>query len=167
MKRASFDKFIFSLTVLLFSCSHSKDVTKEFKQLHWIEISRPSVGSLYIDSVPLQTVINLAETPNANGKFKAYLIGFVDSVPVTDKETIINRNKYYQYDMQNNWESVAGENVSSAVFYQPRISINGLVNEGVIVFESNEGRHPDTLIYADSFGSWGKQKFILKEEQKK
>jgi len=119
---------------------------------------------MYIDSVPLQTVMKVPDVYESNRKFKAYLIGFIDSVVTDDKEALINRNKYYQYDLQSNWEAVKGDEILKPVFYQPRTSANQHVNEGIMVFETDGGNHPDTLKYTDSFSSWGKQKFILKGE---
>ncbi|MBN8790218.1 MAG: hypothetical protein J0I84_24305 [Terrimonas sp.] len=134
------------------------------KAQHWIEINKASTGTLYIDSVPLQTIMELPGNMDGNKKFRAYLIGFADSVVSLEKEVLIKRNKYYQYDLQHNWEAITEDDISKPVFFQPKISIYNSVNEAVLVFETNEGRHPDTLVYTDAYGSWGKQKFILKGE---
>lgn len=119
---------------------------------------------MYIDSIPLQSVMKLTEDRERYQNFKAYLIGFTDSVIRKDKADLMNRNRYYQYDLQHDWTAIASGQELKPAFYQPRTSIAGGLHEGIIVFELRESSHPDTLVYTDSFGSWGKQKFILEEE---
>jgi hypothetical protein len=147
--------------LLLWSCNKPGKATDLPGKEHWIEITRPSVGAMYIDSIPLQSVMKVSKNKEPDQKFKAYLIGFSDSVVLKDKADQINRNKYYQYDLQHDWTAITGGQELKPAFYQPRTSIADGLHEGIIVFELSENRHPDTLVYTDSFGSWGKQKFIL------
>jgi hypothetical protein len=78
-----------------------------------------------------------------------------------DKAERTDKNKYYQYDMQHDWIAIKGDNTFKPVFYHPRVTAQQSLNEGILVFEIG-GSHPDTLVYNDSNGSWGTQKFILK-----
>ncbi|MBW7892075.1 MAG: hypothetical protein H3C48_13845 [Chitinophagaceae bacterium] len=158
------------LSVLLFyvlwlwSCNMPGKIYNQQGKQHWIAVTRPSVGAMYIDSIPLQSVMKVTEDKKPYQKFKAYLIGFSDSVVLRDKSDQISRNRYYQYDLQHDWAAITGGQELKPVFYQPRTSLTDGLHEGIIVFELNGNNHPDTLIYTDSFGSWGKQKFILEGE---
>lgn len=153
------------ICIVLFclSCQTGNSTKAASKQTHWIEINRPSVGFMYLDSIPLHSVMKITDTLEMYNNFRAYLVGFKDSVPAIDKNKNIDNNKYYQYDMQHDWEAIDGGNTMKPVFYHSRATVHQSVTEGILVFETN-GSHPDTLVYTDSHGSWGTQKFILKEE---
>ena len=153
------------LTVFwLWSCDKPGKMYDQPGKQHWIEVTRPSVGAMYIDSIPPQSVMKVIEDKERYQKFKAYLIGFSDSVVLKDKADQISRNRYYQYDLQHDWTAMTGGQELKPAFYQPRTSITDGLHEGIIVFELSGDSYPDTLVYADSFGSWGKQKFILQGE---
>lgn len=152
------------LLYVLWSCNMPGEIHNQQDKQHWIAVARPSVGAMYIDSMPLQSVMKMTEDKEQYQKFKAYLIGFSDSVVLKDKAGQISRNRYYQYDLQHDWAAMAGGQELKPVFYQPRTSLTEGLHEGIIVFELNGNSHPDTLIYTDSFGTWGKQKFILEGE---
>lgn len=144
------------------SCKSDHNAKKIAQRSHWIEVKRPSVGLLYMDSIPLNTVMKVTDVETQNN-FRAYLVGFKDSVLTMNKTDRINNNKYYQYDMQHDWVAIAGDNTFNPVFYHPRVTAQQSLNEGILVFDT-DGSHPDTLVYNDSHGSWGTQKFILKGE---
>lgn len=145
------------------SCKSDQSAKTVAQRGHWIEIKRPSVGLMYMDSVPLQMVMKITAADQTQSNFRAYLVGFKDSVLTMNKTDRINNNKYYQYDMQHDWVAIAGDNTFNPVFYHPRVTAQQSLNEGILVFET-DGSHPDTLVYNDSHGSWGIQKFILKGE---
>lgn len=156
---------IFLGIAISFSCRSKPAIEKEMVlKSHWIELKRPSVGTLYIDSVPLRSVMKVRADSNDETKFRAYLVGFSDSVIVNDNAKHIDNNKYYEYDMQNDWTAIEGERSCKPVFYQSRMTGQRTVNGGILVFETNNSLHPDTLIYKDTHGNWGTQKFILKGE---
>lgn len=150
-------------TFLWAGCTSSKNQNMPEVERHWIELSRPSVGVMYIDTIPLTAIMKVDDEAEMNKKFKAYLVGFRDSSSVVNKEVEVEKNRYFEFGMQNDWGAVVDGIQVNPAFYQSKTMVSNKVREGIMVFETM-GINPDTLIYNDSFGSWGLQKFILKGE---
>lgn len=166
MRRMNRDVWIFFLMIVVNqACDANTDSEDKRGAKHWMEIHRPSVGYMYVDSVAIESIMDRGENKeDIREHFKAYLVGFVDSVSSSDKEVNIKKVKYYEYDVQDDWSaSITGISIKP-VFYQRKFVGKPGINEGVIVFETDAGHYPDTLIYQDSYSSWGIQKFILKGE---
>jgi hypothetical protein len=150
------------LVAVIFSAckSSGEKITAENHASHYVEIRQRGVGMIGLDKVPNETVMELPkDTGNVN--FFSYSVSFQDSTLVTDAQKKLEMGKYYQYDMQNDWVAMVNGDSVRPVFYQPKVKKSVQLNEGIIVFEIPSGIEPDTLIFADSYGYWGKHQVFL------
>ncbi|MBO9203997.1 MULTISPECIES: DUF4352 domain-containing protein [Niastella] len=113
-------------------------------------------ADLYIDRIDSRLVMKA----DSYDTYVAYKVDFRDSVQ-GDKKLEQERNVYYDYKMANDWKVVVDSDTISPVFYQPVTGLNAMNKEGVLVFELPVGKHPDALLYDDSFGDWQKQFIAL------
>jgi hypothetical protein len=143
---------------LLLAACHNRNTPAAVPERHLASAARPGAG-LYIDRVDIRVVMQTdSSTPN---NFCSFRIGWADSTTGTDKVKALEKERYFQYAIQNDWKALAGGDTLKAVFFQEKPALGGLLKEGVMVFEMNQGQQPDTLIYRDSFGAWGTQIFVL------
>ncbi len=142
-----------ALAALTACNSHVPPATPPEK--HLVLIHRPG-AAIYIDRVDNRVVLQNSDA--TNNKFCSFRIGLADSL---DTKQSLEKEKYFQYTMQGDWKALAGGDTLRAVFFQEKPGLNAMVKEGVMVFETPDGRTPDTLIYRDSYGSWGTQLFVL------
>ena len=134
---------------------------------HEAQIQREGAGMIYIDKIPCSTIIQ-SEDSDGTTSFHCYRVGFIDSLAfgkAADKKSL-DAGKYYQYDMQRDWVALINGDSSRPVFYQPRQRLENHRYEGVLVFEIPKDNEPDTLVYADSYGSWGTQTIIINSNKK-
>ena len=127
---------------------------------HWVEVPDKGVGVLYIDPVPSEKLLRVKE--GSNSKFISYRVGVRDERAITDGRAIREKTKYMQYRIQDDWKLMLQQDSVKPVFFQPSVKTEYHTDEGILVFEIPSGSVPDTLIYNDSYGTWGIQKIILK-----
>lgn len=159
--------YYFALTgLLLVACQNRSTPTRPRK--HLAQLNRPG-SALYVDRVDNGMVM---ETDSATQKsFSCFLIGISDSTAgiagtsVGERQRLVEKERYFQYTIQNDWKALAGGDTLLAVFFQEKPASGSLVKEGVIVFETPPGKKPNTLIYRDSFGTWGTQILSLTEKK--
>lgn len=147
-----------ALTALTACHSHVPSATPPEK--HLVLIHRPG-AAIYIDRVDNRVVMQNSDA--TGNKFCSFRIGLADSM---NTKPSLEKERYFQYTMQGDWKALAGGDTLLAVFFQEKPSLNAMVKEGVMVFETPEGRQPDTLIYRDSYGAWGTQLFVLNSRGK-
>lgn len=119
---------------------------------------------LYVDRVDSRMVMTVHPGSGDPKDFHSFLIGWRDSLPGTDKKKIGQMTKYFQYDMQRDWVALVKGDSVYPVFFQEKPELDGRVKEGILVFELPAGLQPDTLVYKDSFGSWGTQLLALNRQ---
>lgn len=151
---------VYCLFTFLMACTQNKQFQLTEPSRHWAQVDQMGVGRIYLDKVPNLSVMKASD--NGNTIFSSYLIGFEDSLIITDRKKMLAKGKYYQYDMQKDWIAIVGKDSIKPVFFQPKVKTNPNVDEVIIIFELPPGRQPDTLIYNDSYGAWGIQKVIIK-----
>ena len=117
--------------------------------------------TLYIDPLDNKAIMKADATPDAKTTFCSFLVGWQDSILTVDKKKIQAREKYFQYDMQQNWIALVKGDSLHPVFFQEKPGLNSQLKEGALVFEIPAGTRPDTLVYKDSFGAWGTRLFVL------
>jgi hypothetical protein len=146
--------------MLLVSACHSVTAMPEAPVHHQAMISRGG-ESIYLDRVSNASVMKEIVDSNAKTIFCSFLVGWQDSTVNTDKDQQRNREKYFQYDMQKDWVALVKGDSLYPVFFQERPGLNQQFKEGIMVFELPRDATPDSLVYKDSFGSWGKRLFVL------
>lgn len=155
---------VVSVIAIATGCStHAGPATIE--EAHEAYVMHRGSGMIYLDRVDCKRVMQEGE---ASGVFHCYKLGFVDSL-VTAKpkdKSDEKAGKYFQYDMQRDWVAISGGDTLRPVFFEPVLRHELHRTEGILVFESLNGKAPDTLIYTDSFGSWGTQQFIITSSKK-
>lgn len=153
---------------LLLAACHNRSAPTVTPEKHLVLLTRPG-NALYVDRVDNRMVMQPDSATQKN--FCSFRIGISDSSSgtagtlVADRRNLIEKERYFQYTMQNDWKALAGGDTLLAVFFQEKPGLSSLVKEGVIVFETPSGRKPDTLIYRDSFGAWGTQILSLTENK--
>lgn len=130
---------------------------------HLILIHQPE-QDLYMDRLNNRTVLQQADTTGAT-TFCSFLIGWRDSLPGIDAKRTQEKEKYIQYSMQNDWTAVVAGDSVKPVFLQEKPYLNGNLREMALVFETLRNRRLDTLVYRDTYGTWGTQVFVLNEKQ--
>jgi hypothetical protein len=127
---------------------------------HEIEVREKGIGMIYLDRVPNSKVMR--ENSNTKGtKFYSYLVGFQDSSLITDNKKKLERERYFQYDMYRDWVMLMNGDSLRPVFFQPLPQKIQQAEEGILVFEIPYNKVSDTLIYTDSYGSWGQHQIYL------
>ncbi|HET6995789.1 MAG TPA: hypothetical protein VFI06_12445 [Chitinophagaceae bacterium] len=126
---------------------------------HYLEIRERGIGMITLDKVPNKMVMQ--QGTNNNGPFFSYKVAFLDSSLQTDRKKQIDIGKYFQYDMYKDWVMLVKGDSVRPVFFQPEIKRITQLDEGVIVFEVPSGIEPDTLLYLDSYGTWGVHQLFL------
>jgi len=143
-----------------FSCMDKKKITTASNESnHYLEIRERGIGMISLDKVPNTLVMRKDKDNNPN--FFSYLVNFHDSSVTTDKKKLLDTGKYYQHDMYKDWVVLVNGDSVRPVFYQPSIKKTIQADGGVIVFEIPSGSEPDTLIYMDSYGTWGTHQLFL------
>lgn len=112
---------------------------------------------LYVDRADNRMVMQAG--PGLAANFSSFRIGWTDSLTADGPGR--EREKYFQYQMQQDWRALVNGDTLYPAFFQEKPGLNQQLKEGVIVFESAQGVQPDTLVYRDSFGNWGTQIFVL------
>lgn len=146
--------------ILLISACHSVTATPEAPVHHQAMINRPG-ESIYLDRVSNASVMKETIGSGAGTRFCSFLVSWQDSAVSTDKDRQRTREKYFQYDMQKDWVALVKGDSLYPVFFQERPGLNQQFKEGIMVFELPRDVTPDSLIYKDSFGTWGKRLFVL------
>lgn len=153
---------IILVVIIITGCNRNEQkLNTASLQIHWAEIRNKGIGMIYIDKVDCNTALEKADTIGNLTRFHCYKIGFIDSMPAQpiDKKQI-EIEKYFQYEMYKDWIAlVEGDSIQS-VFYQSAIKKEKQKEEGVLVFEIDKNKQVDTLVYTDSYGSWGIQVII-------
>jgi hypothetical protein len=126
---------------------------------HLISVSQPG-SMLYLDRLDNHVILSHEDTMGTT-TFCSFLVGLRDSSPVSDAKRLIERERYIQYGMQQNWTALVNGDSIRPVFFQEKPHLDQQLREGAMVFEVPRGRRPDTLIYRDTFGTWGTQVFVL------
>ena len=141
--------------LLLLSC-HLRQHPFNPAEKHQAAVKRPG-AMLYVDRADNRMVMQA--TPGLAGNFSSFRIGWADSL--TAAEPNRQKERYFQYQMQQDWRALVNGDTLYPVFFQEKPGLNQQLKEGVIVFENAQGVQPDTLVYRDSFGNWGTQIFVL------
>ena len=139
----------------------------EPQEMHQAQIQKEGAGMIYVDKISCSSVLR-SEDSAGNTSFRCFRVGFIDSLVVakaTDKKNL-DAGKYYQYDMQTDWVALINGDSSRPVFYHPRHRMENHRNEGILVFEVPRDKEPDTLVYADSYSSWGTHVIIINSNKK-
>lgn len=152
---------LITVALVALSACRSESVHKAAGPDHYLQIQEKGIGCIYLDKVPPETVLSEAKSLNGKTHFCAYKVGFEDSVLVTDKQQLLDKGKYYQYDMEKDWVMLHGGDSLRPVFFQPVTKHAMQLNEGVLIYEVPAGIEPDTLIYNDSYGFWGRHIILL------
>jgi hypothetical protein len=118
---------------------------------------------LYLDRLDNRVVMQRADTAGTT-TFCSFLVGMRDSLPLTDAQRKLDRERYIQYSMQQDWTAIVGGDSLKPVFFQEKPSLDGQLKEGALVFELPRGQRADTLVYRDTYGNWGTQVFVLNEK---
>lgn len=145
-----------------------KTVKSEPVEKHEAQVQSTGAGMIYADKIACDAVMRNTDS-NRTGVFHCYLVGFIDSLGIAkaqDKKTL-ETGKYYQFDVQNDWVAMIQGDSVMPVFYQPKQRLESHRNEGVLVFETKDGKGPDTLIYkGSSTNGWEPQQLIINSIKK-
>jgi hypothetical protein len=138
------------------------------QEMHQAQIQKEGAGMIYVDKISCSSVMRNEDSVGSNTSFRCFRVGFIDSLTIakaTDKKSL-DAGKYYQYDMQKDWVALVNGDSLRPVFYQPRQRMENHRYEGILVFEVPRDKEPDTLVYADSYSSWGTQVIIINGNKK-
>jgi hypothetical protein len=151
---------VFIAVIAMTGCKQKKN-DREMNERHWAEVKMQGVGMIYVDEVSCSSVLSEVDSSKGETGFHCYRVGFVDSLPAKAKDKKdLERGKYYQYDIYRDWVALINGDSVRPVFYQPMIKREINKEEGVLVFEIIKNKKPDTLVYNDSYGPWGRQVII-------
>jgi hypothetical protein len=157
--------FLLAASGLFYSCKEVKQTHATRK--HLASVNNRGIGMIYVDKISSGAVIKTSDS-TGDTEFYCYLVGFVDSIitmkPKDNKD--LATGKYYQYDMQHDWMALANGDSIKPVFFQLKQKFEQNKYEGILVFEAMKGKEPDTLVYTDSYGSWGSRQFIIQNNLK-
>lgn len=83
--------------------------------------------------------------------FYCFRIGLTDSsaMKITDEKIKQEIDKYWQYDMWQDWMMLVGGDTIRPVFHEPATSLNVVEKKAVLVFETEVMRAVDTLLFTD------------------
>jgi hypothetical protein len=129
---------------------------------HLILIHQPK-QDLYLDRLDNRAVLQHADTTGQT-TFCSFLVGWRDSLKVTDAKRVMEKEKYIQYSMQRDWSAIIAGDTLRPVFLQEKPYLDGELREMALVFEIPGNYHADTLVYRDTYGTWGTQVFVLTEK---
>ena len=127
--------------------------------IHLVSAHQPG-ALLYLDRMDNRAVMQAVDTAGKTN-FCSFLVGWRDSLPATDAKKRQDRERYFQYSMQQDWVAMVDGDSLRPVFFQQKPGLDPQLDEGAMVFEIPRGRQVDTLVYRDSFGAWGTQIFVL------
>lgn len=153
-----------SVIIWLSACNSAK--SNIVTEVHQAQVHKEGQGMIYVDEISCSSVMRSIDSNDGSSSFYCFRVGFIDSLAVAkaiDKKSL-DAGKYYQYDMQKDWVALVNGDSSLPVFYQPRQRIENHRHEGILVFEVD--KEPDTLIYTDSYSTWGKQSIIINSNKK-
>lgn len=129
---------------------------------HLILIHQPG-QDLYLDRLDNRAVLQDPD-PTGPTNFCSFLVGWRDSLKVTDAGRVQEKEKYIQYHMQQDWTAVIAGDSVKPVFLQEKPHLDGELREMALVFEIPRSHWLDTLVYRDTYGTWGTQVFVLNEK---
>jgi hypothetical protein len=151
-------KSIFWAGILCLGCKGKPGTVAA--ETHLSMVRQPG-AMLWVDRLDSRVVLQKADT-TGNTTFCSFLVGWRDSLPVAaDGQKRQDRERYFQYGMQQDWTALMDGDSLRPVFLQERPVLDQQLKEGAMVFEIPHGRRVDTLVYRDSFGAWGTQIFVL------
>lgn len=154
--------------IVVFTASRNAKKQNEPQEMHLIQVHKQGEGMIYLDKISSRSVMRDVDSIGSNTSFRCFRVGFIDSLAVAkaaDKRSL-DAGKYYQYDMQKDWVALINGDSSRPVFYQPRQRMENHRYEGILVFEVPLNKEPDTLVYTDSYSSWGKKVIIINSNKK-
>jgi hypothetical protein len=154
--------------LLVYACSTVDRTHTDATEKHLAQVQREGNGMIYVDEIPCSTMME-TDTTNSSTCFRCYVVGFIDSIAVTNTNTKENTEagRYYQFNMQYDWTALVNKDSLKPVFYQPKQVLQGYRHEGILVFETLKDARPARLLYSDSYGSWGTQQFIISHSKSK
>ena len=126
---------------------------------HLVSAHQPG-ALLYLDRLDNRAVLQWADTIGKTS-FCSFLIGLRDSVAAPDAKKRLERERYFQYTMQEDWAAMVDGDALRPVFFQQKPGLDPQLDEEAMVFEIPRGHRVDTLVYRDSYGGWGTQIFVL------
>lgn len=150
-------KALIGIVLLCLGCKGKHGVVSTVT--HLVSVSQPG-ATLYLDRLDNRVVLQSADTAGES-TFCSYLIGWKDSLLSTDAQKRMERERYFQYEMQQDWTAQVGGDSIHPVFFQEKPVPDEGLKEAAMVFEIPRGRRVDTLIYRDKFSTWGTQIFVL------
>jgi len=147
----------------LYSCRR-KETNVPVKK-HLFEASTKKKGRISVDSVSNHTMLENETTDGEDSTdFYSFRISIEDST--VNGHSDVELNKYFQYQMQKDWVLLLKGDTIPAVFFHPVQNLNSFIREAVVVFELPHNEAADTLIYNDSYGTWGSQLILLNKKIK-
>ncbi|MBA4198861.1 MAG: hypothetical protein C0459_15045 [Chitinophaga sp.] len=122
--------YFFALIVLFCSCTDKR--REGDLQKHLWSIKKVDGKSIYIDTVVSSNFLK-GDSLNSQFNFICFKIEFEDSL-ISDKSKQLQKNKYYEYDAQNNLKLIVNNKDSlSVIFAQPLIKTK-INYESIFVF---------------------------------
>ncbi|HLP39533.1 hypothetical protein [Lacibacter sp.] len=149
------------ICAVLYSCKDKEAAASIITEQHDVQIHYPGIGMIYIDKGDCTKLLR-SDSVSAT-TFVCYRIGVLDSVQTKNGNASYEEEKsvYYQYNMEHDWKALYQGDSLSPVFFHVTNRKQKNRFEGVLVFETPTGKNPDTLIYNDTYGVWGKQLIVL------
>jgi hypothetical protein len=135
------------------------------REQHQAAVHSVGAGMIYVDKIDCQRVMRAKDGEAV--VFHCFQIGFIDSLVIARARDKADEDagKYFQYDMQYDWMAIVDGDTLRPVYFETKLRRENHRNECVLVFEHG-GEAPDTLLYNDSFSSWGTQQFIISSSKK-
>ena len=151
---------LFFLVLIFFAAAcQRRPSAQALPEDHMIMVRQPG-AALYIDRLDNRAILQRADTTGPT-TFCSFLVGMRDSLPGNDAKRAMEREKYIQYGMQQNWAGVINGDSVRPLFLMEKPHLDQRLREAAMVFEIPRGRRLDTLVYRDTFGIWGMHVFVL------
>lgn len=149
--------------LVLYACNNASGTKKTVT--HWAAINYKKGKLIYADAVQSGSVMQRTKSDEINNdSFFCYKISLIDSTLHEQKEDL-ERNKYFDYEMQKNWVVLLNGDSVHAVFFQLMIKKNKMLQEGVLVFELPSTAKPDSLIYRNTIDPNNPETIVLNHKK--
>ena len=161
--RSSWGRFSFLLScivVLAFTAYCHLPGSKDLPAPH-LAIFKNAGETLCVDTLDNQQIFDKDNTASQTN-LRSFLISWSDQLPEGDEMGLLQRQNYFQNQMQSDWTAlVAGDSVHP-LFFRQKPLLNRHLRQGALVFSLPPGRCIDTLVYHGTDGFWKEQLINVK-----
>jgi len=163
INRSLWGRFSFLLgciVVLAFTAYCHLPGSKDLPAPH-LAIFKNAGETLCVDTLDNHLVFDKDNPGNATN-LRCFLISWSDHLPEGDEMGLLQRQNYFQNQMQQDWLALVGGDSVHPLFFRQKPLLNRHLRQGALVFSLPPGGSIDTLVYRGTDGFWKKQLINVK-----